>query len=224
MVAMTRCSLPLDQDLTAYLLQIGVTEHPVMRELREFTAGHRLAKMQIAPEQGQFLSWLVQLTGVTRYLEIGVFTGYSSLAVALALPPHGEVVACDVSPTFTDIARSYWHKAGVEDRIRLVLQPALQTLQQLLQEGQAGSFDLAFIDADKPGTPAYFEACLQLVRPGGVIAMDNIFLGGRVIEPQDSDPPGVHVMHAFNAALKQDPRVRLCVLPMGDGMTLATRL
>lgn len=221
---MTRRSIPLDSDLNAYLMDIGVTEHPVMRALREFTAGHRLAKMQIAPEQGQFLAWLVRLLGVRHYLELGVFTGYSALAVALALPYDGEVIACDVSEAFTDIARSYWQQAGVSDRIQLVLQPALLTLQQLLDQGRAGSFDLAFIDADKPSCPAYFEACLQLVRPGGVIAMDNIFLGGRVVDPQESDPPGVHVMHAFNAALKSDPRIRLCVLPMGDGMTLAMRV
>ena len=221
---MTRRSIPINHDLTTYLQDIGLTEHPVMRELREFTAGHRLAKMQIAPEQGQFMHWLAHLIGVRRYLEIGVFTGYSALAVALALPEDGEVVACDVSKEFTRIAQAYWQKAGVADRIHLVLQPALTTLNQLLEQGQAGSFDLAFIDADKPTCPAYFEACLQLVRRGGVIALDNILLGGRVLSPQESDPPGVHVMHQFNAALKQDPRVRLCVLPMGDGMTLATRI
>jgi predicted O-methyltransferase YrrM len=221
---MTRRSIPIDHDLNSYLLEIGLTEHPVMRALRAETATHRMAKMQIAPEQGQFMAWLAQLIGVRRYLEIGVFTGYSSLAVALTLPEDGEVVACDISEEFTAIARRYWQQAGVEQRIRLVLQPAIETLQQLLAEGRAGSFDLAFIDADKPSCPDYFEACLQLVRPGGVIALDNVFLGGRVQHPQDSDPPGVHVMHAFNAALKHDPRVRLCVLPMGDGMTLVTRL
>lgn len=217
---MTRHTLPLDAGLQDYLLDIGLTEPDIMRELRTHTATLRQAKMQISPDQGQLLAWLTRLLGVRNHLEIGVFTGYSALAVALAMPAQGRIVACDVSEAFTLIAREYWRRAGVEDRIRLVLQPALDTLRVLLDEGRAGSFDMAFIDADKPSTPAYFEACLQLVRPGGVILLDNIFLGGRVVEPQPSDPPGVHVMHDFNLALRNDPRVRHCVLPMGDGMTL----
>ncbi|HJV07435.1 MAG TPA: class I SAM-dependent methyltransferase [Chromobacteriaceae bacterium] len=221
---MTSRTVALDATLHHYLMDIGVTEHPVMRALREFTATHRLAKMQIAPEQGQFMGWLAQLIGARRYLEIGVFTGYSALAVALAMPADSEVVACDVSDTFTSIARDYWQQAGVAERIRLVLQPALQTLQQLLAEGRAGQFDLAFIDADKPSYRDYFEACLQLVRPGGVIAIDNIFLSGRVVAPRPEDPPGVHLMHAFNAELRDDARIRHCVLPIGDGLTLCTRL
>lgn len=221
---MTSRTVALDATLHHYLMDIGVTEHPVMRALREFTATHRLAKMQIAPEQGQFMGWLAQLIGARRYLEIGVFTGYSALAVALAMPADSEVVACDVSDTFTSIARDYWQQAGVAERIRLVLQPALQTLQQLLAEGRAGQFDLAFIDADKPSYRDYFEACLQLVRPGGVIAIDNIFLSGRVVTPRPEDPPGVHLMHAFNAELRDDARIRHCVLPIGDGLTLCTRL
>lgn len=221
---MTSRTVPLDGSLHDYLMAIGLTEHPVMRELREFTAGHRMAKMQIAPEQGQFMSWLVQLLGVRRYLEIGVFTGYSMLAAMLAMPADGEAVACDVSEEFTTIARDYWQRAGVATRIRLELQPALLTLQQLLAEGRAGQFDLAFIDADKPSYQDYFETCLQLVRPGGVIAIDNIFLSGRVVAPRPADPPGVHLMHAFNARLQQDARIRHCVLPIGDGLTLCTRL
>ncbi|TDR80381.1 class I SAM-dependent methyltransferase [Paludibacterium purpuratum] len=221
---MTRQSIPLDATLTDYLHAIGVTEHPVMRELREYTAAHRLAKMQIAPEQGQFMGWLARLIGARRYLEIGVFTGYSALAVALSLPDDGEVVACDVSEEFTRVAREYWQKAGVAERIQLTLQPAARTLQELLEAGRYNDFDMAFIDADKPGTPEYFEACLQLVRPGGVILLDNIFLGGRVLAPQPNDPPGVHVMHTFNAGLAKDARIRLSVLPMGDGMTLAMKL
>lgn len=219
---MTDRTLALDERLYDYLLKIGLTESPTMAKLRAYTATHRLAKMQLAPEQGQFMRWLARLMGARRYLEIGVFTGYSSLAVAEVLPPDGEVVACDVSDMFTTIAREHWREAGVAERIRLVLQPALTTLQELLDDGQAGHFDLALIDADKPNTPAYYEACLKLVRPGGVIAIDNIFLGGRVVEPQADDPPGVHVMHAFNGELKHDKRVELCVLPFGDGLTLAT--
>lgn len=221
---MTRRSVSVDNALNDYLISVGVTETPVQRELREFTATHRMAKMQIAPEQGQLLAWLARLVGVRRYLELGVFTGYSTLTMAQALPDDGEIIACDVSESFTDIARAYWQKAGVADRIRLELQPALLTLRSLIDdEGRAGSFDMAFIDADKPGTPDYYEACLTLVRPGGIIAIDNIFLGGRVVEPLASDPPGVHIMHAFNASLAHDERVSPCLLPIGDGMTLLIR-
>ena len=220
---MTRTTIAVDDRLAAYLLQIGVTEHPVQTALREFTATHRMAKMQISPEQGQFLAWLVKLLGVRRYLEIGVFTGYSALTVALAMGEQGGNVACDMSTEFTTIARDYWRQAGVEDSIALYVQPAVKTLQMLLDDGQAGSFDLAFIDADKTSYPQYYEACLQLVRPGGVIAVDNIFLGGRVVEPQPEDPPSVRAMQAFNASLKHDPRVVMSVLPIGDGMTLLTR-
>ncbi|GGY09612.1 O-methyltransferase [Paludibacterium paludis] len=218
---MTRRSPSFDSAIHDYLLKVGVTETPVQRELREFTATHRMAKMQIAPEQGQLLAWLARLTGVRRYLEIGVFTGYSALSVAQALPQDGEVVACDVSREFTGVAETYWQRAGVRDRIRLVLQPAMRTLDTLIgEERRAAGFDMAFIDADKPGTPDYYEACLTLVRPGGIIAIDNVFLGGRVVDPAKSDPPGVHVMHAFNASLVKDERVALCLLPIGDGMTL----
>lgn len=220
---MTRTTIAVDDRLAAYLLQIGVTEHPVQTALREFTATHRMAKMQISPEQGQFLAWLVKLLGVRRYLEIGVFTGYSALTVALAMGEQGRTVACDMSVEFTTIARDYWRQAGVEDSIALYVQPAVQTLQMLLDDGQAGSFDLAFIDADKTSYPQYYEACLQLVRPGGVIAVDNIFLSGRVVSPKPGDPPAVRAMQAFNASLKHDPRVVMSVLPIGDGMTLLTR-
>ena len=221
---MTSRTLALDGALHDYLLSISLSEHPVMRELREFTATLRMAKMQIAPEQGQFMAWLAQLIGARRYLEIGVFTGYSALAVTLAMPEDGRTLACDVSEPFTAVARDYWARAGVAERIDLVLQPALATLRQQLDAGQAGQYDLAFIDADKPAYRDYYEACLQLVRPGGVIAIDNIFLSGRVVEPKPEDPPGVHLMHEFNAGLKHDPRIRMCVLPVGDGLTLCTRL
>jgi len=220
---MTRQTLSLDTSLSDYLLTIGVTESPLLRELREENAGHRLAKMQIAPEQGQLLGWLARLIGARRYLEIGVFTGYSSLAVMQALPGDGEIVACDVSDEFTRVARRYWEKAGVAERIRLVLQPAQKTLAELLAAGEAGRFDMAFIDADKPSYPAYFEACLQLVRPGGIIAIDNVFLSGRVVEPKPEDPPGVHILHEFNARLVNDERVHPVTLPVGDGLTLLIR-
>ncbi|RBH47525.1 methyltransferase, partial [Pseudomonas sp. MWU13-2860] len=144
---MTSRTVALDGALHDYLLSISLSEHPVMRDLREFTATHRMAKMQIAPEQGQFMAWLAQLIGARRYLEIGVFTGYSALAVTLAMPEDGRTLACDVSETFTAVARDYWARAGVAERIELVLQPALATLRQQLDAGQAGQYDLAFIDA-----------------------------------------------------------------------------
>ncbi|RXZ44535.1 class I SAM-dependent methyltransferase [Crenobacter cavernae] len=218
---MTRRTMSLDNRLYDYLLGVGVNESPALARLREETANHRLAKMQLAPEQGALLQWLVRLTGARRYLEIGVFTGYSSLAVAEALPEDGQIVACDVSDTLTQIAREHWRAAGVDGKIELRLKPALETLAELLQQGQAGRFDIALIDADKPNTPAYFEACLELVRAGGVIAIDNVFLNGRVADPQPDGPPGVGILAAFNAALIADPRVDVTVLPMGDGLTLA---
>jgi len=220
---MTRQTISLDNALSDYLLAIGVTESPLLRALRKENAGHRMAKMQIAPEQGQLLGWLAKLIGARRYLEIGVFTGYSSLAVVQALPDDGEIVACDVSNEFTQVARRYWEKAGVTERIRLVLQPAINTLNELIAAGDIGRFDMAFIDADKPSYPAYFEACLQLVRPGGIIAIDNVFLNGRVVDPKPEDPPGVHILHAFNAALVHDERVHHVTLPVGDGLTLLIR-
>lgn len=222
---MTRQTLNLDPALSAYLLQVGVNEHPVLTELRLETATHRLAKMQIAPEQGRLLAWLARLIGAHRYLEIGVFTGYSTLAVALALPEkEREIVACDVSEAFTQIARYHWQRAGVAEQIQLVLQPALDTLDELLTAGRQSDFDMAFIDADKPGTPDYFEHCLQLVRPGGIIAIDNVLLNGRVLAPQENDPPGVHVIQAFNAQIGADPRVEHVTLPVGDGLTLLRRI
>lgn len=220
---MTRHTMTFGPQVAEYLFDIGVCEHPVQRALREFTAGHRMAKMQIAPEQGQFLGWLVQLLGVRRYLEIGTFTGYSALTVALAMGEAGRTVACDMSVEFTSIAMDYWRRAGVADRITLYVQPGLLTLHQLLEDGAAGSFDLAFIDADKTSYPDYYEACLQLVRPGGVIAIDNILLNGRVVEPQSAHPRSVEILRAFNAGLKHDDRVDQCILPMGDGMTLLRR-
>lgn len=221
---MTRKTLHLDPDLAAYLLRVGVNEHPLLTQLREETATHRLAKMQVAPEQGRLLAWLARLIGARRYLEIGVFTGYSSLAVALAMPDDAEIVACDVSELFAQVARRYWQMAGVEQRIRLVMQPALNTLDELLASGRQDSFDLAFIDADKPGTPDYYERCLRLVRPGGVIAVDNILLGGRVLHPQADDPPGVHIMRAFSENIATDKRVEQVMLPVGDGLTLLRRI
>ncbi|UOO81062.1 class I SAM-dependent methyltransferase [Uruburuella testudinis] len=211
----------IDAALTSYLRSIGEPEHPALAALRTRTRGHRLGKMAIAPEQAALLAWLARLMQAERYLEIGVFTGYSSTAVALALPPHGQISACDINVSFTDIARQSWHEAGVADKITLHLQPALLTLDELIDNGASGSYDMAFIDADKPPTPQYYERCLQLVRRGGLIAIDNILLGGRVMQPADADsPPSLKILQNFNAALPQDPRIIPITLPVGDGLTL----
>ena len=212
-------------ELLDYLRRIGEAEPPVLQRLRERTAGHRMGKMAVAPEQAAVLSWLVRLTEAEKYLEIGVFTGYSSTAVALALPEDAQLDCCDINVSFTEHARRYWQAAGIEHKIRLHLQPALITLEQLLAAGAGESYDLAFIDADKEPTPQYYERCLQLVRRGGIIAIDNILLGGRVARPLQSDsPPAVAVLQQFNADLAQDARVLPLTLPLGDGLTLLQKL
>ena len=206
-------------ELLDYLHRIGEAEPPVLQRLRERTAGHRMGKMAVAPEQAAVLSWLIRLTGAEKYLEIGVFTGYSSTAVALALPDHGRITACDINASFTEHAQQAWREAGVAHKS--CLQPALFTLDELLENGEAGSYDIAFIDADKPPTPQYYERCLQLVRKGGIIAIDNLLLGGRILSENDADaPPSLAVLQAFNASLPGDPRVNAITLPVGDGLTL----
>lgn len=208
-------------ELLDYLRRIGEAEPPVLQCLRERTAGHRMGKMAVAPEQAAVLSWLVRLTGAEKYLEIGVFTGYSSTAVALALPDHGRITACDINASFTEHAQQAWREAGVAHKISLHLQPALFTLDELLENGETESYDIAFIDADKPPTPQYYERCLQLVRKGGIIAIDNLLLGGRILSENDADaPPSLAVLQAFNASLPGDPRVNAITLPVGDGLTL----
>ncbi|WP_137938127.1 class I SAM-dependent methyltransferase [Chitinivorax sp. B] len=214
-------TLAMTDTLYAYLLQVGTRESDVLRRLREETAQHRLAKMQIAPEQGQIMSLLARLIGAKRTIEIGVFTGYSTLVTAQALPAGGEIIACDVSDTFTDIAKRYWAEAGVADRIHLHLQPAQVTLDALLANGELGQFDMAFIDADKPGYARYYESCLQLVRPGGVVLLDNMFLGGRVTQdPTLDETPSIGEIRKLNAFLQRDERIDYTLLPIGDGLTI----
>lgn len=211
----------IDPKLGAYLNRIGEAEYPALTALRERMVTHRLGKMAIAPAQAALLTWLARLIRAERYLEVGVFTGYSSTAMALALPPHGTVTACDINVTFTDIARETWQAAGVEHKITLHLQPALLTLDDLIDAGEAGTYDIALIDADKPPTPEYYERCLQLVRSGGVIAIDNVLLGGRVLDPADENsPPALGILQAFNEGLPQDKRIIPITFPMGDGLTL----
>lgn len=207
--------------LQAYLNRIGEPEHPVLQALRGRTQNHRLGKMALAREQAALLTWLARLIRAERYLEVGVFTGYSSTAMALALPERARITACDISVTFTDIARETWRQAGVEHKIELHLQPALLTLDGLIAQGLENTYDMALIDADKPPTPQYYERCLQLVRSGGIIAIDNVLLGGRAMEEAGRDrPPSIAVLQDFNRRLPLDGRIVPITLPVGDGLTL----
>lgn len=208
-------------ELLAYLRQISETESPILAQIRDETAQHRLGKMAIAPEQAAFLTWLARLIGAKKYLEIGTFTGYSSTAMALALPENARLTCCDINVTFTQIAQQNWQRAGVAHKIQLHLQPALITLQELLDAGEAESYDLAFIDADKPPTPHYYESCLKLVRSGGIIAIDNILLNGRITQnPHENSPASHAILQKFNASLPHDTRIVPFTLPLGDGLTL----
>lgn len=219
---MTNKTLGLEPHLYDYLLSVSLQEPEILTQLRQQTAQHPLSRMQIAPEQGQFMALLVQLMRAKKTLDVGVFTGYSSLVIALALPPDGKVVACDVSEEYTAIARSYWQQAGVAHKIDLHIAPALETLDRLLAAGNAGTFDFAFIDADKRNYDDYYERSLQLIRPGGLIVIDNVLWSGRVADAQIQDNR-TNTMRAFNQKLHQDPRITLSLLPIADGLTLALK-
>ncbi len=219
---MTRRTSHLSEELYAYLLDISLRELPVMRRLREETASMEQANMQIGPEQGQFMALLVELIGARSVLEVGTFTGYSALAMAVALPENGALVACDVSEEWTAIGRRYWEEAGVAHKIELRLAPALETLDALLAEGRAGTFDFAFIDADKEGYDAYYERALELVRLGGLIALDNTLWEGKVADPTATDID-TEAIRAINTKLSLDERVTLSLIPVGDGLTLARK-
>lgn len=219
---MSNRTLQMTDELYRYLLSVSLREIDVLKRLREETAGLTGAGMQISPEQGQFMTFLVRLMGAERTLEVGVFTGYSTLCTALALPKTGNVVACDVSEEWTAIARRYWREAGVDDRIDLRLAPAVETLDTLLAEGREDSFDFAFIDADKENYLNYYQRALALVRRGGVIAIDNVLWGGSVCDAEDTDPSTVAIRE-LNQVLHRDERVDLTLLPIGDGLTLASK-
>jgi predicted O-methyltransferase YrrM len=212
----------ISDPLYDYLLSVSLREPEILQALRQETASHPMSQMQIAPDQGQLLALLVKLMGAKRALEIGVFTGYSSLAVALALPPDGKLTACDVSEDYTSIARRYWEAAGVADKIDLQIAPALETLDQLLVDGAAGSYDFAFIDADKSSYPDYYDRALQLLRPGGLIAIDNVLWSGRVTDPQEKDNRTT-LIRQFNQMLHQDQRISLSMLSIADGLTLVLK-
>lgn len=213
----------LDKQLYEYLLSVSLREAEVLTELRQETSQHSASIMQISPDQGQFMALLIKLLGAKKTLDIGVFTGYSSLVVALALPESGRVVACDRDPRATAIARRYWQQAGVEHKIDLRLAPALDTLDKLIEEGEAGSFDFAFIDADKRNYANYYERALTLLRSGGIVAIDNVLWFGSVADPQDTDKRTVAIRE-FNQKLHQDARVEISMLPIADGLTLALKL
>lgn len=220
---MNNKALGLDKTLYDYLLSVSLREPEILTQLRQETAQHSMATMQIAPDQGQFLALLVKLIAAKKTLDIGVFTGYSSLVVALALPADGKVIACDIDEEYTAIARRYWQKAGVADKINLHLAPALETLEKLIAVGEAETFDFAFIDADKSNYDNYYELALQLVRPGGLIAIDNVLWSGRVADPQVQDNR-TNRIRAFNQKLYQDQRVTLSMLAIADGLTLAMKI
>lgn len=207
--------------LMQYLRQISETESPVLAHIRAQTTHHRLGKMVIAPEQAALLTWLARLINTQNYLEIGTFTGYSSTAMALALPEHARLTCCDISVTFTDEAQQHWRTAGIAHKITLHLQPAIITLDELIVQGKSGTYDFALIDADKPTTPHYYERCLKLVRHGGIIAIDNLLLGGRIVQPQPEQSTESHrILRQFNAGLPHDSRIIALTLPLGDGLTL----
>jgi predicted O-methyltransferase YrrM len=215
-------TLSLTDDIYRYLLEHSLREAPVLAKLRAVTAGLPNANMQIAPDQGQFLQLLARLVGARRCLEIGTFTGYSSLAVALALPPDGTLVACDVSDEWTRVARQFWREAGVDSRIDLRLQPALKTLHELIADGASGTFDFVFIDADKTSYVAYYERALELVRPGGLITVDNTLWGGAVADASVNDED-TQALRAFNVHIHADTRVDLSLVPIGDGLTVCRK-
>ena len=219
---MSSRTLTMTDALHGYLTGAVSREAPILRELREETARLPAAGMQISPEQGQFMQLLVSLLGARKTLEVGVFTGYSSLATALALPPDGRIVALDVSEEWTTVARRYWKQAGVSARIDLRIAPAITTLDALVAEGQAGTFDFAFIDADKASYDTYYERALTLVRPGGLVAIDNALWSGRVADPAENDPDTT-ALRALNAKLRDDGRVDFSLVPIGDGLALARK-
>jgi predicted O-methyltransferase YrrM len=202
-----------------YIVRIGTEETPLMRALRDETSKLPMAGMQIGPDQGQLLGFLVRLIGARRALEIGTFTGYSALAVAQALPKEGKLICCDVSDEWTSIGRRYWQEAGIADRIDLRIAPALETLGALERDGRQGQFDFAFIDADKENYDAYYESCLRLIRPGGLIAIDNVLWNGWIVDPANNHDSTL-ALRALNEKIRADRRVDRCLVPIGDGVTL----
>jgi predicted O-methyltransferase YrrM len=219
---MTKRSIGLDEPLYDYLLDVSLRESDLLADLREETAAMPQANMQIAPEQGQFMALLARLIGTRRYLEVGTFTGYSALAVMLALPEHAEASCLDISEEWTAVAERYWIRAGINERMHLHLGPAADSLNRLMRDGWRDDYDFAFIDADKPGYIEYFEACLQLIRPGGLILVDNTLWDGKVADESVEDDDTAAIRE-FNARVASDDRVDLSLLPLADGVTVLRR-
>ena len=216
---MSNRTLAIDDRIYDYLCEVAIDESELLFQLRQETAKLEYSVMQISPEQGQFMSLLVKLIGAKRAIEIGTFTGYSSICVASAMPDGGELICCDISPQWTDIAEKYWARAKLESKINLFTQPAEQTLQTLIDDGQQSSFDFIFIDADKQNYIQYYEMGLTLLRKGGLIAVDNTLWSGAVADPEN-DEPGTRAIRRFNQMVKEDTRVSKSLLPVGDGLTL----
>lgn len=219
---MSRRTIDMTDPLYDYLLANSLREPALFARLREETNTLPAGRMQISPEQGQFMRLLIELMGARKAIEVGTFTGYSSLSVATALPADGHLWCCDVSEDFTNVARRYWKEAGLEKKITLTLAPATETLPRLIAQGHAGSFDFAFIDADKANYDSYYESLLTLLRPGGLIAVDNVLWSGAVARPEKTDADTVAI-RALNAKIHKDERVTMALLPIGDGLTLARK-
>lgn len=219
---MSHQTLNLNSQLYEYLLSVSLREAEVLTKLRQETATHPMGRMQISPEQGQFMALLVTLIGAKKTLEIGVFTGYSSLAIALVLPNDGKLVACDTSEEYTNIARKYWQEAKIAHKIDLQIAPAIETLDKLIDNGEGETFDFAFIDADKSNYDLYYEKSLQLVRKGGIIAIDNVLWDGQVADFNIQDNRTKKIRE-LNIKIHQDSRVNLSLVPIGDGLTLAMK-
>jgi predicted O-methyltransferase YrrM len=217
---MPKKMIQVSEDLYDYILSVSLREPDILRRLREETARYPHSIMQISPDQGQFMALLIRLISATRAIELGVYTGYSSLSVALALPPHGKLVACDISEEWTSVARRYWLEAGVSHKIDLRLGPAMETLDSLLTENLADSFDFIFIDADKQNYDGYYERSLKLLRSGGLIAVDNVLWSGRVMDQRENDGDTAAI-RKFNSKLLSDDRITLSMVPIADGLTLA---
>ena len=220
---MSNKTICITEELYEYMLSVSLREPAVLHELRRETALDEHSNMQISPEQGQFMALLVRLLGARKTLDIGVYTGYSSLCIGLALPRDGRVIACDLNPEWTDTAKRYWRKAGVADKIELRLAPAQQTLEDLLAEKAAAAFDFAFIDADKKNYDMYYEYCLELSRPGGLIAIDNVLWDGAVADETVNDVDTMAI-RSLNNKIHADPRVEISLVPIADGLTLARKM
>lgn len=217
---MSSSTIGLSNELRKYMLDVSFRDDDILRQLREETLTLKEAQMQISPEQGALLSILTKILNAKKTLDIGVFTGYSSLVVARELPDNGQVVACDTSIEWTSIAKKYWKLAGVDKKVDLYLAPAIETLEKLIEDGQGSTYDFSFIDADKINYQSYYEYSLTLVKPGGIIAVDNVLWSGQVIDETDFEP-ATRAIRSFNEKLYQDDRVSISMVPVGDGLTLA---